>query len=130
MRFAVIALCLSAGLAGAQPMDKPAPKTATTATAKTTTPGLTTEDKENIRQGVKVAGGVGLTFLIVFGVVSFLMQCLPIVIAFARGHPSRWAIAAVSFFLGWTCIGWVIALVWSLTGVPGDQVHRHYYSRR
>jgi len=40
---------------------------------------------------------------------------LPILVAAARDHPSAMAIAALNVLLGWTLLGWIIALVWSLT---------------
>jgi len=36
-------------------------------------------------------------------------------IALARGHRNAVAITAVNILLGWTFVGWVVALVWSLT---------------
>lgn len=42
---------------------------------------------------------------------------LPSVIGFRRGHHNAAAILALNILLGWTFIGWVAALVWSLTAV-------------
>ncbi len=42
---------------------------------------------------------------------------LPTIIAFARNHHNAWAVCALNFFLGWTVIGWIAALIWSLTAV-------------
>ncbi len=39
---------------------------------------------------------------------------LPAIIAWARGHRNWLAILALNFMLGWSLIGWVAALVWSL----------------
>ena len=52
----------------------------------------------------------------VFAVVAFV-YFIPTIVAFYRGHHNRWAIAALNFFLGCTCFGWVASLVWSLTVV-------------
>jgi hypothetical protein len=68
--------------------------------------------------------GVGLVTFIVLAVISFLFQLLPVFIAAMRGHPNTLAIAALSILLGWTCIGWIIALIWSLTAAAG---HGSYY---
>jgi hypothetical protein len=43
-----------------------------------------------------------------------LMYWLPTIIAIARQAPSAIGIAAFNFFLGWTVIGWFVALVWAL----------------
>jgi hypothetical protein len=39
---------------------------------------------------------------------------LPLGVAIARGHQNWWAIGALNLFLGWTVLGWIFALVWSL----------------
>ena len=57
-------------------------------------------------------------FLPVFG-FGFVMYFLPSIIAFARSKRDVMAITLLNFFLGWTMIGWVVALVWALkTDVP------------
>ena len=56
----------------------------------------------------------GILFLAVIGVVYFL----PSIIAARRYHPNGAPIYVVNLFLGWTLIGWVIALAWSLTAIP------------
>jgi hypothetical protein len=43
--------------------------------------------------------------------------CFPLFIAIRRQHPKTMAIGAVNIFLGWTVIGWLCSLVWSLTGI-------------
>lgn len=47
---------------------------------------------------------------------GFLLYFLPAIIAAHRDHPSRTAILIVNTFLGFTFIGWIVALVWSLSG--------------
>jgi hypothetical protein len=57
-------------------------------------------------------------FLPFFG-FGFVMYFLPSIIAFARSKRDTTAILMLNFFLGWTMIGWVVALVWALkTDVP------------
>jgi len=43
-----------------------------------------------------------------------LMYWLPTVVALVRQTPSAIGIAMLNFFLGWTGIGWLVALVWAL----------------
>lgn len=50
-------------------------------------------------------------WITVFGVIAFYL--LPLFLAFARGHASRWAILIVTVLLGWTVLGWFIALIWA-----------------
>ena len=38
----------------------------------------------------------------------------PTLVAWRRGHRDVLAIGALNLFLGWSFVGWVIALVWSL----------------
>lgn len=42
---------------------------------------------------------------------------LPSIIAVKRKHQSTPAVVALNILLGWTLIGWLIAFIWSLTGV-------------
>lgn len=42
---------------------------------------------------------------------------LPTIIAGRRKHHNLGAIIAVNLLLGWTLLGWLIALIWSLTAV-------------
>ena len=40
---------------------------------------------------------------------------LPTLIAVINNRSNQTAIMALNFLLGWTFIGWVVALIWSLT---------------
>ncbi|AZU04238.1 hypothetical protein X907_1707 [Glycocaulis alkaliphilus] len=42
---------------------------------------------------------------------------LPTIVALARGHHNGFAIFLTNLLLGWTVIGWVVALIWSTTAV-------------
>jgi hypothetical protein len=55
----------------------------------------------------------GLFFPPIFG-FCFVLYFLPTIIAFARSKRDTASILALNFLLGWTAIGWVIALVWAL----------------
>ena len=50
--------------------------------------------------------------IIIFGVV-FLIYFTPSVIG--RKKKNNTAIFVLNFFLGWTFIGWIVALVWATT---------------
>jgi hypothetical protein len=52
-------------------------------------------------------------------VVGILLVCfllafyfLPAILADRKGHPRLVPICILNFFLGWTLVGWVIALMW------------------
>jgi hypothetical protein len=42
-----------------------------------------------------------------------LMYFLPSIIALARNKRDTLAIFLLNFFLGWSVIGWIVALVWA-----------------
>jgi hypothetical protein len=57
-------------------------------------------------------------FLPFFG-LGFVLYFLPTILAFARNKRDTTAILLLNIFLGWTMIGWVVALVWAVkTDVP------------
>ena len=43
---------------------------------------------------------------------------IPSIIAIVKGRRNKMAIFALNILLGWTLIGWVVSLVWSLTHNP------------
>jgi hypothetical protein len=50
-------------------------------------------------------------------VISLCIYFVPSIIAAVRSHQSRMAIFAVNLLFGWTGLGWLVAFIWSLTGV-------------
>jgi Superinfection immunity protein len=54
-----------------------------------------------------------LFFFPIFG-FGFVLYFLPAIIAFARSKRDAVSILVLNLLLGWTMIGWVIALVWAL----------------
>lgn len=64
-------------------------------------------------------GGDVLTGLVVLGVVLFI-YLLPWFVAEQRGHPNAGSIAVINIFLGWTFVGWVVALAMACSGIPAD----------
>jgi hypothetical protein len=47
-------------------------------------------------------------------ILAFGIYFLPTLIAFLRSHKNKLAIFFLNILLGWTGIGWTIALVWSV----------------
>lgn len=45
---------------------------------------------------------------------SLLLYFLPTIAALARSKRDTLSIFLLNFFLGWSVIGWVVALVWAL----------------
>ncbi len=66
------------------------------------------------------------------GLILFGMYFLPFLIAVARHNVSTGGIFVVNFLFGWTGVGWILALVWALTGTSWDDYCRHpgYYPVR
>jgi hypothetical protein len=44
---------------------------------------------------------------------GFVMYFLPSIIALARSKRDILAIFLLNFFLGWSVIGWIVALIWA-----------------
>lgn len=60
--------------------------------------------------------------MMTFITVMFLMYWLPTIIAVVRRTPSALGVAMLNFFLGWTVIGWIVALVIALAAYPAERV--------
>jgi len=54
-----------------------------------------------------------LFFAVLIAILS-LFYFLPFAIAFHKRRANTGAIFALNLFLGWSLIGWVVALVWAL----------------
>lgn len=59
------------------------------------------------------SAGIGAGFVLFLLAVYFL----PAIIAGGRHHHNSTAIFVLNMLLGWTLLGWVIALVWACTAV-------------
>lgn len=55
----------------------------------------------------------GFVGILVF-ILSLFFYFLPTIIALVSKKRNTLAIFVLNFFLGWTFIGWVVALVWSV----------------
>ena len=60
----------------------------------------------------------------------FVMYWLPTIIAVVRHSPSVLAVAMLNFFLGWTGIGWILAMIWALASTPRQQIVVHIDGRQ
>jgi len=47
--------------------------------------------------------------------LAVLIYLLPWIIAAVRNHANLAPIALVNILLGWTLLGWIVALIWSAT---------------
>jgi preprotein translocase subunit SecD len=69
-----------------------------------------------------LAGGIGLVCV---ALIALLVYFLPAVVAGFRGHQNTAAIFILNLLLGWSFIGWVVALVWAFTEVRRDYQARY-----
>ncbi|UEN68837.1 immunity to superinfection [Shigella virus Moo19] len=54
-------------------------------------------------------------------VIALTAYLLPTIIAFVRGHASKWGIFITNLLLGWSLIFWIVALIWSLSNKGQSQ---------
>lgn len=69
--------------------------------------------------GPQNSGLVGVLLYGLFGVAAILLYFLPVIIASRTDHPHTSGIGLLNTFLGWTLLGWVVALVWAVTASRG-----------
>lgn len=81
------------------------------------------QNRRDMDAGAMAASFVWHAFRTSFALAFYFT---PSVIGFFRKHQNAPAILALNFFLGITGIGWIAALVWSVTEV-GSREHRHIH---
>ena len=54
------------------------------------------------------------SFELMLIILIFVLYFLPFLIAALRQHKNILAIFLLNFTLGWTFLGWVLALIWSV----------------
>jgi hypothetical protein len=64
---------------------------------------------------LEAAAGIASLLMIVFLLGVAILYFVPIIVACVRHHPNTPAIVLLNLLAGWTFIGWVGSLVWSLT---------------
>jgi hypothetical protein len=60
--------------------------------------------------------------ILILGVamIGLLIYFLPAVVAGLRGHQNTAAIFVLTLLLGWSFLGWAVALVWAFTAVQSN----------
>lgn len=64
--------------------------------------------------GAEPGGGFFGLLLFAWMVAGYF---IPSFVAWKRGHHQTMAIAALNVFAGWTIVGWIGSLIWSLTAL-------------
>lgn len=54
--------------------------------------------------------------------IGVALYLIPFSIAYARKTANRWSVLVVNLFLGWTFIGWVVALAMAASGAKEKPV--------
>jgi hypothetical protein len=62
-----------------------------------------------------------VVMFVLFALGGILLYLLPTIVAANRRHPSTGPIATINILTGWTFLGWVIALIWSLADTSDVQ---------
>jgi len=60
-----------------------------------------------------ILDGSVLIFMLI-GLIGVIVAFIPTYIAFGRKNPYKWIILIINIFIGWTGIGWVILLIYTL----------------
>ena len=70
----------------------------------------------------------GIALLLILAALYFL----PGVVASYRNHPSMGGIWILNIFLGWTALGWLIALIWAASGrhPTRSELREQYFKTR
>ena len=63
-------------------------------------------------------GLIGLTLII----IGLCLYFLPTIIAFNRKHQNAIVILIINFLFGWTFLGWIISIAWSLSAANDNKI--------
>jgi hypothetical protein len=66
------------------------------------------------------------SLLIILALILLALICyfLPTIVASNWRHPDKDAIFVINLFLGWSLIGWMIALAWASQGIKNHYNYR------
>ncbi len=65
-------------------------------------------------------------------IIAVAIYILPTILVWKRQSSRRWKVTAINLLLGWTLIGWVVAMVMTFAyepppeGAPPDEPHLKY----
>ena len=65
-----------------------------------------------------------LFFKLMFVIAGFALYFLPTLIASSRASRSQGGVFVLNLLLGWTFIGWFVALIWAVTS---ERSYRYYH---
>jgi len=76
-------------------------------------------------QDVNGAEGAGMMIALLILLVGALLYFVPTAVAQYRKASNMTTVILVNLFLGWTMIGWIVALILAFAGDSGEQARRH-----
>jgi len=62
------------------------------------------------------SGTFGILMLLIFlvgGLIGTVIYFIPTIVAFKRNHINRVPIMLINLLLGWSLVGWVVAIAWA-----------------
>jgi len=62
-----------------------------------------------------------MLFITLVSVICLFFYFVPTIVANSRHHHNLLGIFLLNLFLGWSLIGWIIALVWSVSEGPNGR---------
>jgi hypothetical protein len=60
------------------------------------------------------------TLTMLFTLISITAYFMPVIVSVGRKHKNQLSIAVLNLLVGWTILGWIVAIVWACT----DNVRR------
>jgi hypothetical protein len=76
---------------------------------------LSSTGKDEAARADSFSSNLGMALLVVLGVVLYFLPAFT-----GRNKRSAGAIFLLNLFLGWTLVGWVVALVWAANADPQE----------
>lgn len=68
-----------------------------------------------VQAGGSVIGGIIpiIIPIVILGLLGLFIYFIPSLVANKRQHIQKTSILLLNIFLGWTFVGWVVALIWA-----------------
>ncbi len=73
---------------------------------------------QNAMRDVVTQSTDGFSRITVMVIIGGAVYVLPTLLAWARGSSRRWRITLINLLLGWTLIGWIVAMVLTFAYEP------------
>jgi Superinfection immunity protein len=71
--------------------------------------------------GTVLAALLAFVMILCFVVIGLGLYIAPTIVALTRKHPNAGPVAIINILLGWTLIGYAIALAWAFMAIEGNE---------